>query len=153
MPNVGEFFGKVGNMFTPMASYVPSFLFFGENSSTDEDDGDSRNPPLPNRRTKHKKSSQRYETPDLYLNRIEGAQEKTNRWYDSFFYGSTEEGDATSTTAPTSTSSAESEGFFDWLNGGSNEVETTESSSSASAEHSNQSKFITRSAARVLSIE
>lgn len=131
-------------MFTPMASYVPNFLFFGGKSSNDDDDGDSRVPPHSNlRRTKHKKSSQRYETPDLYLNRIEGAQEKTNRWYDSFFYGSTEENDATSTTSPTSTSSAESEGFFDWLNGGSNEVDTTESASAISAEHSNQSKLRT----------
>lgn len=154
MPNVGEFFRNVGNMFTPVASYVPSFLFFGGKSSNEEDDDNSRDTLRPNlRRTKHKKSSQRYETPDLYLNRIEGAQEKTNRWYDSFFYGSTEEDDPTSTTELTSTTSAESEGFFDWLNGGSNEVETTESASAAPPGHSNQSELRTQSAMIILSIE
>lgn len=138
MPDVGEFFGNVGNMFTPIGSYVPSFLFFGGKGSKDDDD---TRPPPSLRRTKHKKSSQRYETPDLYLNRIEDGQEKTNRWYDSFFYGSTEEDDATSTTSPTPASSTESESFFDWLNGESNEVGTTESANAASAENSNLSKF------------
>lgn len=141
MPDVGEFFGNVANMFTPIGSYVPSFLFFGEedaNDDRDEDDGVNL------RRTKHKKSSQRYEMPDLYLNRIEDAQEKTNRWYDRFFYGSTEDGDGTSTTPPVPTSES-SESFFDWLSGDSNEIATTETASTASTDSSNHSELKGRS--------
>lgn len=131
MPDVGQFFGNVGNMFSPMASYVPSFLFFGGKEASDDDDL--------NLRRKHKKFLQRYEMDDLYLNRVDDTQEKTNRWYESFFYGSTEESDGASTTTPAP--SSESESFFDWLNSDSNEIQTTENASPTSTESTSQSEL------------
>lgn len=39
MPSFGGFFDGVGSMFSPLGSYVPSFLYFGQNSYDDDDEG------------------------------------------------------------------------------------------------------------------
>lgn len=139
MPDVGEFFGSMGNMFPPIGNYMPNLPFIGgQDDDEDEDKTDRYKLPHSYLRRKHKKSSNRYDDNGSYLNRIDNSQEKPAQWY-NFSYASTEEDENTSATStPSTSSSTEMVGFFDWLNGDSSEVESTTISTTGST---NQSKL------------
>lgn len=102
---------------------MPSLPLFGQNNDESDyiqiEEGRATTPRMDLRRPKTKKTS-RFSN-SFYSHRI-GAEEKTNQWYNKFFYGSMED-DATTTPITPSTTEAS---YFNWF-GDSNEenVEAT----------------------------
>lgn len=128
MTNMGNYFRST---YDTISNYMPAIpSVFG----SDDDDEENENDLPVIRRPKLKKSSlfnrlTPYTSPSNYIT----AEEKPNRWYDKFFFGSGDSNDQISISTPSTPVVVTTEaGFFNWLSGDSAEssekITTTEPS-------------------------
>lgn len=121
MPDFGNFFNYA---FSSVSQYMPSVPFFDENNENDldrdEEEGRSTTPRIELR--KPKKPSIKYYK-DYFSSNMDEV-EKRKRWYNPFFYDSSEDGVSTTPLATITTTTPA--GFFNWFMGSGEEV--TESS-------------------------